>query len=88
MLCPSFLKEIQIICGCHSNNVLLWMPSSVENLVAKVQAFHCYIIFLSLACDSYSSWFQDLPWLAEFSTSLQAQVLLASAIKNMKEVVV
>ena len=56
--------------------------------MAKVQAFYCNIIFLSLSCHCYTARLEDLAWLTELSRCLKTNILLIISVKYVKEIVV
>lgn len=87
-LCSGLLEQVQIICSCNCYNVLLRMPRSMEYLMAKVQAFYCNVIFLSLSCNRYTARLEDLAWLTKLSRCLKTNILLIISVKYVKEIVV
>lgn len=47
------LEDVQIVCGCDSDNVLLGVPCSVKDLLAEVQAIHADLILTTLPADTH-----------------------------------
>lgn len=42
------LEDVQVVCGCDGDNVLLRVPRSVEDLLAEVQAINADLVLTTL----------------------------------------
>lgn len=64
MLVQFFLEYVQIVGGGHSNDVVQWMPGSVEDLLVKVQTVYTDLILFAFPTCAYFARFQDRSRLA------------------------
>lgn len=82
------LKYIEVVCGSNCNNILLWVPCSMQDFFVEVQAINTDFIFLSLASCAHFPWLQHSPWFHVVSTCLQRHILLLLPVKHPEEIVV
>lgn len=83
------LKDVQVVGGSNSNDVLSRVPGRVEDLLGEVQAVHADVIFppLPSGCADPPG-LQDSSGLAALPRCLQGHVAFGVAVKHAKEVVV
>merc|ERR1712226_855575 len=59
------LEEKEIVCGSNSNDVLLWMPCSVENLLVEIKAINGDFVLFPLSTGAHLSRFEHCLWLGD-----------------------
>lgn len=69
------LEEEEIVGGGNRNDVLLWMPGSVENLLVEVKAIDGDLVLFPLPTRAHLSRFEHRLWLGDLSGSLQRHFL-------------
>lgn len=82
------LEYVQVVCSCHSNDVLGGVPSCVQDLFAKVQTVHADLIFPALPTHADLAGFEDGAGFAVLPRRLQRHVALGVAVEHAEEVVV
>lgn len=82
------LEYIQVIGGSHSNNVVVGVPSRVQNLLIEVQTIHTDLVLLPLPAWTHSPRLQTGSRLAVLSGSFQGHVPPRVSVKHPEEVVV
>lgn len=88
MLVQFLLEYVQIVGGGHGNNVVQWMPGSVDDLLVKVQAVYTDLVLFAFPTCAYFARLEDGPWLAVLPRRLQSDVLPVATVKHPEEVVV
>lgn len=83
-----FLEDVEVVGGCHSDDIFLRVPGGVQDLLIEVQAVHTDLILLPFAACTNPAWLQDLPGLAALARSLQGDVPPLGAIQHSEEVIV
>lgn len=83
-----FLEDVEVVGGCHGNDIFLRVPGGVQDLLVEVQAVHADLVLLPLAAGANPARLQDLPGLAALARSLQGDVPPLRAIQHSEEVVV
>ena len=82
------LEYVEVVGRCHSNDVILGMPGSVEDLLVEVQTVHADLILLTFATRAHLTGLQDLHGHAILPRRLQCDVLPVVTVKHPEEVVV
>lgn len=47
------LEDVKVVCGCHSDNVLLGVPRRVKDLLAEVQAINADLVLATLPAHTH-----------------------------------
>jgi len=82
------LEEEEIVCGRHGDNILLWMPGSVEDLLVEIETVHRDLVLFPLPTRTYLSRFEHCLWLGHFSGGLQRHLFTRAPVKHSEEVVI
>lgn len=82
------LEYVQVVRGCHSDDVLGGVPSRVQDLFAKVQTVHADLVFPALPPHADLAGFEDGTGFAVLPRRLQRHVALGVAVEHAEEVVV
>lgn len=82
------LKYVQVVRGCHSNDVLGGVPSCVQDLFAKVQTVHADLVFPALSTHADLAGFEDGTGFAVLPRRLQRHIALGVAVEHAEEIVV
>lgn len=59
VLVQFFLEYVQIVDGGHSNDVIQWVPGSVEDFLVKVQTVNTDLILFTLPTCAHFAGLQD-----------------------------
>lgn len=82
------LEYVEVVCGRHSDDVVLGVPGGVEDLLVEVQTVHADFVLLAFATRRHLAGFKYLHGLAILSGCLQGQVPPLAAVEHPEEVVV
>lgn len=83
------LEDVQIVGGGDGDDVLVWVPRRVEDLLGEVQAVHADVVLPALSTGGTDPpRLQDSPWFTALSRCLQGHVALGVPIEHAEEVVV
>lgn len=88
LLVELLLEYVQIVGGGHGNNVVQWVPGSVDDLLVKVQAVYTDLVLFAFPPCAYFALLQDGARLAVLPGRLQSDVLPVATVKHSEEVVV
>jgi hypothetical protein len=42
------LEDVEVVTGCHGDDVFLWVPGGVEDLLTEVQTVNSHLVFTTL----------------------------------------
>ena len=82
------LEYVEVVGGCHSDDIVLRVPGSVEDFLVEVQAVYTDLVLLPLPAGTHLAGLQDLPWLTALPGRLQGHVPPLAPVKHPEEVVV
>lgn len=82
------LEYVQVVRGCHSDDVLRGVPGCVQDLFAKVQTVHTDLVFPALSTHADLAGFEDGTGFAVLPRRLQRHVALGVAVEHAEKVVV
>ena len=83
------LEDVQVVGGCDGDDVLVWVPGRVQDLLGEVQAVHADVILPALSSGGTDPpWLQDGAGFAALSRCLQGHVALGVPVEHAEEVVV
>lgn len=82
------LEYVQIVGGCHGDDVVEGVPGGVKDLLVKVQTVDTDLVLLALPACADSARFEDRPRFAVLSRRLQGDVVPVVSVKHPEEVVV
>lgn len=88
LLFHMLLVNVEVVGGCHGDDVVQRVPGGVEDLPIKVQTVHADLILLPFPTCAHSARFEDRVRLAVLPGRFQGQVLTASPVDGPEEVVV
>ena len=88
MLWLLFVKEIQIVSRCYSEDVIPRVPRSMENLSVKVQTIHADFVFSFSTCGCDSLMSQNLPQGTHVPRRFIAVLVARLSVKDPEEIVV
>lgn len=83
------LEDVQIVGGGDGDDVLVWVPRRVEDLLGEVQAVHADVVLPALSTGGADPpRLQDGPRFTALSRRLQGHVALGVPVEHAEEVVV
>ena len=82
------LEYVEVVGGCHGDDVLGGVPGRVQDLLGEVQAVHADVVLPPLAPGAHAARLEHGPGLAALPRRLQGHVPLGVPVEHPEEVVV
>lgn len=82
------LEYVEVVGGCHSDDVVLRVPGCVQDLLVEVQTVHADLVLLAFPARTHLPGLQHLQRLAVLTGCLQGHVSVLATVEHPEEVVV
>lgn len=83
-----FLEDVEVVGGCHGDDIFLRVPGGVQDLLVEVQAVHADFVFLPFATGADLAGFKHGTGFTVLPRRLQCDVPARVPVKHPKEIVV
>lgn len=88
LLVDLVLENVEVVSGCYSDDVLVWMPRSVKDLLAEVEAVYTDLVFTTFPTNTHLARFENGSGFAVLPGRFQCDVTLCVPVKHSEEIVV